>query len=154
MASITALALKRVRNAQAELARAMDNLQEIRKRRRIQCSCKSYHRICDLTLRITHYYNEPHGCTGGDYWSEGEWQFLCPKTGDINRLLFHDEQVDWKERDKIGVAAAPTFKHIYRNLFGACVKVHERGAQPGFFNFYVDQHRRMFELPPKPEKKP
>ena len=34
----------------------------------------------------THWYVEPHGCTGGDYWKEGEGRFCCDSCGKISRL--------------------------------------------------------------------
>ena len=35
----------------------------------------------------THWYVRPYSCTGGDYWNEGEGQFICPKCGYRNRLI-------------------------------------------------------------------
>lgn len=38
------------------------------------------------------WYEQPHGCTGGDIWHEGEANFICPKCGVRNRPQFHP---DW-----------------------------------------------------------
>ena len=46
-------------------------------RKTVLCGCGKYHRICDLTRVIEQVYTSPHGCSGGDYWSDGEQQFLC-----------------------------------------------------------------------------
>lgn len=34
----------------------------------------------------THWYVSPYSCTGGDYWNEGEGDFICPKCSYRNRL--------------------------------------------------------------------
>jgi hypothetical protein len=47
--------------------------------------------IATLAYIQTHWYTEPSGCTGGDYWSQAEGQFKCPECGVINRLYIrHD----------------------------------------------------------------
>lgn len=48
--------------------------------------CGGFSRVGDLTFIQTHFYIEPHGCTGGDYWRAGEGQFVCPLCGHRNRL--------------------------------------------------------------------
>ncbi len=48
--------------------------------------CGRRTQIQNLTYFQTHFYVSPHGCNGGDYWSEGEGQFDCPKCGCRNRL--------------------------------------------------------------------
>lgn len=48
--------------------------------------CKAWHAIKDLTYIQTHWYTEPHSCTGDDYWNEGEGQWICPTCGHRNRL--------------------------------------------------------------------
>lgn len=42
--------------------------------------------VGELTYIQTHWYTSPYGCTGGDYWNQGEGQFVCPKCGELNRL--------------------------------------------------------------------
>lgn len=61
--------------------------------RTVQClgrngggGCKKRTRIASLTYIQTHWYTPPSGCTGGDYWNDGEGQFVCPKCGELNRL--------------------------------------------------------------------
>lgn len=48
--------------------------------------CKRRNQVGKLTYLQTHWYTEPHGCTGGDYWSSGEGQYICPKCRHVNRL--------------------------------------------------------------------
>lgn len=60
----------------------------------IQCQSNAAHgRGCgdkffirDITYIQTHWYESPHGCTGGDMHHEGEGQFECPSCGHRNRL--------------------------------------------------------------------
>jgi len=143
-------ALERVRLAREELARAEKELNEERAQRQILCSCGKFHRIHELALLVTHWYTSPSGCSDGDYWNEGEWQFLCPDTNTRNRLMFSDYDVEYGDRKKVGVAAEPTFKSIYRGLFASSVNVYDdRPATPFFNNHYVDNNRKHFELPEK-----
>lgn len=145
-----------VEQAWAAVAEATRALNDERARRRILCSCKKYHAINKLELLVTHWYVEPCGCSGGDYWREGEWQFVCPSTGMRNRLLFDDYGVDWGERNRTASAAVPAFKQLYRGLFASRRDVYESdGADyPWVNNYYVDKHRARFELPEKPTRKP
>ena len=48
--------------------------------------CGQTSKIKDLTYIQTHWYVSPSGCTGGDYWNEGEGQFKCPHCDQTNRL--------------------------------------------------------------------
>ena len=56
----------------------------------IKCAfadCQKRSKISNLTYIQTHYYHPPHGCMGGDYWSESEGQWVCPKCGGLNRMM-------------------------------------------------------------------
>lgn len=53
--------------------------------------CGGLHAIKDLTYIQTHWYTSPHGCSGGDYWNQGEGQFNCPGCGHRNRLYASPE---------------------------------------------------------------
>jgi len=117
------------------------------------CCCGKYHAIKTLDLIVTHWYVRPHGCSGGDYWNEGEWNFICPE-GVNNRLLFNDYDVDYTKRDDHKVAAEPAFKRLYRGLFKSSTDEHkEHSGRPNNINNYVDDNRKRFELPEKPVKK-
>jgi len=60
--------------------------------------CGTFHKISDLTYIQTHYYVKPYSCTGGDYWSESEGQFTCPKCGYLNRLCSEREHITSMKR--------------------------------------------------------
>jgi len=47
--------------------------------------------ISDLEYIQTHWYTRPDGCNEGDYWNEGEGQFVCPVCGKLNRLYDRPE---------------------------------------------------------------
>lgn len=52
----------------------------------VQCQiCKKLHQISSLVYIQTYWYVSPHGCTGGDYWRQGEGRFKCD-CGHLNRL--------------------------------------------------------------------
>lgn len=130
-----------------ELESARNDLKNVRSRRKILCYCGEFHKIQDLIVIITHFYIEPYGCTGGDYWKEGEWQFSCPSTNKINRIMFNDYSIPYKERFDINTAAEPTFKFIYKNLFKSIKKLHDIENKGDYNNYFVDQNRKLFELP-------
>ena len=139
--------LKSVEAAEALLVDIRNELAELRSKRKILCICGKSHEIRKLNLVVTHWYHEPNSCIEGDYWSEGEWRFACPVNGALNRILFDDYSVDYAQRQTVGVAAEPTFKSIYRNLFASCKDTHEHQDPPAYNNYDVDRHRKRFELP-------
>jgi hypothetical protein len=49
--------------------------------------CGAVHKIKDLTYIATHWYVRPYSCTGGDYWNEGEGNFICPSCNHRNRMF-------------------------------------------------------------------
>lgn len=53
--------------------------------------CGKLCRVGDLTYIQTHWYVEPHGCSGGDYWNQGEGKWRCVECGHINRLYASPE---------------------------------------------------------------
>ncbi|RME30717.1 hypothetical protein D6789_04810 [Candidatus Woesearchaeota archaeon] len=116
-------------------------------KRRIECaSCDGAHPIRRLVAIQTHWYVEPHGCTGGDYWREGELQYICPETGVINRLLFNNDDVPWGERRDFANDPEAQFKRNYRRLFKEVRDSHGPLSEPWVNNFYVDRHRKEFGL--------
>lgn len=133
-------ALDAVEQARAALAKAENDLRELRKRRKILCSCGKMHEIGKLALLVTHWHDD-------DYWIEGEWRFVCPTTSVRNRLLFNDYNVEYNRRQEVSVAAEPTFKNIYHGLFAKREDVYEKKGGDLYYNCYVDEHRERFELP-------
>lgn len=74
-----------------ELEAARDDLDG---RTLVQCltsnhgiGCGAKFQIRKLQYLRTHRHVPPRGCSEGDYWKEGEGQFVCPKCGVRNRLL-------------------------------------------------------------------
>jgi hypothetical protein len=58
--------------------------------------CGAFLRIGDLTYIQTHFYVKPYGCTSGDFYREGEGEFICPKCGARNRLYNSPEVTNLK----------------------------------------------------------
>lgn len=48
--------------------------------------CGEWIPVGQIVYIQTHWYTPPSGCSGGDYWNNGEGQFICPKCGVENRL--------------------------------------------------------------------
>ncbi len=59
--------------------------------------CGKKHEIRKLQYISTHWYTRPTGCSDGDYWTEGEGNFICPKCGHRNRLYDREEIEDLKD---------------------------------------------------------
>lgn len=114
----------------------------------IKCvSCGKNHAIADLTAIQTHWYTEPNGCTGGDYWNTGEIQFICPKTEVRNRLSFDNYDVPWDERREYKNNPSDQFNRIYKSLFKDVIKEYEKNHQHDWVNNeFVDKNRAMFGL--------
>ena len=139
-----------VESAKLTLKDAEHQLAEHRSRRKIFClGCKKLYEIRKLKLIVTHWSSDHND----DCWKEGEWRFACPKDGALNRLLFRNFSVDYTKRNDIGVAAEPTFKHIYRDLFISRTNTYDRDDPAAWNNYYVDDNRERFELPLDPRMK-
>ena len=69
--------------------------------------CGKKTQIRNVILIQTYWYTHPYGCTGGDYWSEGELQFDCPKCGKRNRIgvCNDDEKEKWE-----------ALKHLFKKI--------------------------------------
>lgn len=90
--------LKDIEQLKARRAELEKELHEATGRVFVKCEDNNYGKGCgrksrlrNLTYIATHWYTEPYGCTGGDYWSEGEGQFDCPHCGHRNRLYNRKE---------------------------------------------------------------
>jgi hypothetical protein len=91
--------------------KVLENVKKAKEKQRaktkIKCGkCGSSHRIKDLDLVQTHWYTEPYGCTGGDYWSEGECQVICPDCNTRNRLNFNCKKLQSSD-----------YTSLFRNVF-------------------------------------
>lgn len=86
--------LTEVGSRQAELRAELD---EARRRKRIKCEkCGKGTQVSKLIYVQTRWYVAPYSCTGGDYWKDGEGQFMCPKCEHVNRLYDKPEIVKLK----------------------------------------------------------
>ena len=156
--------LKDLRGEESDILRKID---EKNKRKRISCeSCDKSHPIQSLTLIQTYWYTSPHGCTGGDYWSKGEMEFICPETKVVNRILFNNYDVPWEKRDEYGNDPEEQFRRNYGELFkeileshddsgnltryknedGEYIESHEITNGQRVNNYYVDHNRKKFGL--------
>ena len=94
-----AVAKHRVETAEAEVAAAQKDLDALLGETHVACTsqvatgkgCGHLFPVKVLTYIQTHWYTEPYGCTGGDYWNSGEGQFICPNCGHKNRLYASPE---------------------------------------------------------------
>ncbi len=118
------------------------------KRKDIYCTCcNTPHKIENISLIQTHWYTQPYGCNEGDYWQEGEVQFVCPKTQIRNRLLFDTFNIPWNERKDYNKNSELQFKSKYKRLFKEVIDRHEKPKGYNFVNnFYVNNNRSLFGL--------
>lgn len=85
---------QQVRDAEGVLEERKQAVAEQAKATLVRCTtqaatgkgCGALHAVRDVTYIQTHWYTGPYGCSGGDYWSRGEGQFMCPDCGHRNRL--------------------------------------------------------------------
>lgn len=102
-------ALSRVRNrikSELELLVALRALEsQYLGRRRVLCmgstpgainGCGGALFVKDLTYIQTLWYTSPYSCSGGDYWNNGEGQFVCTACGALNRLYERPQVVELK----------------------------------------------------------
>ena len=103
--------------------------------------CKACSRNCliaNVTLYQTHWYVRPHGCTGGDYWSEGECQFVCHHCNVANRLLC-TTQYDHKREQHVS-KQLDLFRWEYRKTFKSIVETHEDEEEPTHTHKWVNNY--------------
>lgn len=131
-----------------ERERILEEIEKRNKRKKIKCACcDDFYTIEKLTVIQTHWYTPPSGCTDGDYWNQGELQFVCPVTEIRNRLLFNNYDVPWKEREKCENNPEKQFKINYKSLFKEVIDSYdERQSGKSVNNVYVDENRKKFGL--------
>jgi hypothetical protein len=99
--------LSEINKKRAELKTKLDELEKEAAKKTskfaVICESNNYGNGCgygfyiqDLEYVQTHWYESPHGCTGGDNWHKGEGQFICPKCGHRNRLINRQDVEDLK----------------------------------------------------------
>lgn len=126
-------------------------LKKIEKRNQqktIKCAaCDKLHSIGSLDAIQMHWYTEPYGCTGGDYWNTGELRFVCPLTNIVNRLLFNNYDVPWENRHEYEYDAEEQFRNNYKYLFKSVKDTYrDKENRKTVNNYYVDKHRKKFGL--------
>jgi predicted RNA-binding Zn-ribbon protein involved in translation (DUF1610 family) len=79
--------------AETEINRLRNVIKSGQGKLRFKCpECKKLSMLKDTDSVQHHYYIEPHGCTGGDYWNEDGVSWCCPKCG-------QGLKPDYKERE-------------------------------------------------------
>lgn len=85
-ASVQALT-DEVKRCETALLVAKKALNEANRGAMIRCCCCAKAEPISTQVYIqTHWYTSPHGCTGGDYWNQGEAQWQCPNCWFVNRF--------------------------------------------------------------------
>ena len=93
-------------------------------KKQITCAkCKRQCLIANVTLYQTHWHVPPHGCIEGDYWKEGECQFICHHCGFVNRLLFKTEYDN--TRHEYVSEKNDRFERNYKGQFKEIVDTHD-----------------------------
>jgi len=78
---------RKISNLMASIATEQAKKENILRETTYECAaCGQTNAIKDTVFIQTHWYVSPHGCTGGDYWKQGEGQCDCPKCGARLRL--------------------------------------------------------------------
>lgn len=105
-------------------------------RKSIECVCGGKHNFSDLEKIIVQHYQEPYGCTGGAYWYDGEWNYVCPSLNKRVRILFfgkRDLGIDYQQAKEL----EKSFKRLYGDVWKSERRVeHTDGGWLGrdFFN--------------------
>jgi len=134
-------------NLRLKEAGILASIDERNKRKKIDCEgCHKSHQIKNLVLIQTRWYTPPSGCTEGDYWNEGEMQFICPETNVINRLLFFNDDVPYGERRNYENDPEEQFRRNYKSLFKEIVESCGETPEPWKNNYYANQNRKKFGL--------
>jgi len=64
--------------------------------------CGRKTRVDKLVYIQTYWYTEPFSCSAGDFWTEGEAKFVCPKCLHLNREFSRHDEVLSKHRKHFG----------------------------------------------------
>lgn len=149
---------QKIKALDAEKVKLIAALDQQRGRKKFQCGCcHAMHAIKDCDVIQTHWYTSPSGCTGGDYWNDGELQIICPATDHKNRVHFSSYYaVDYSLRNAYAHSADAQFKRLYKHLFKSVIDDYDKDQRSWVNLNYFDEHRARFDLHIKgldPEKK-
>lgn len=134
--------LKEIKTLERSLLKQLD---VERGKKKFVCGCGEDHVIKDCVAIQTHWYTSPHGCTGGDYWNEGEIQIICPVTDNKNRIHFKDPP-DYKFRLHYTHSAEMQFSRLYMKLFKEVIQDYKIDKRSAWINNYFDNNRQTFHL--------
>jgi hypothetical protein len=137
---------KRLKALEEEQAELVKSLSETKANLKFLCSCGKMHTIKKCVAIQTHWYTPPHGCTGGDYWNEGELQIICPDTDFKNRIHFRNHDIPWGHRHDYEYSAEEQFKRNYKPLFKEVIQDHDDDKRKWWNNDYFDQNHKKFDL--------
>lgn len=88
---------KKISKLKDQVAFLVEQKNEVLCQTRVDCPvCNKPFMICESEYLQTHWYVEPHGCTGGDYWNAGEGNCVCPNCKARLRLYNCPELVKLK----------------------------------------------------------
>lgn len=145
--------LQRTNRTETQLLALLD---KARSNLTIKCNCGGYHKIRALKIIQHYYYTEPYGCSGGDFWSESNISFLCPKDETYSqKMLFDKHDVEYGFRNHFDHNPEMQFKRFYKYLFKEIIDgTDDEYKHLSFVNsYYVDENRKKFGLVEKVEKK-
>ena len=89
--------MNREKEIDKEIEALREEKQELKSRRKVKClHCKKHTPLKNALVVRTHWYTSPHGCTGGDYWNFGEYQFFCTKCEEFSRAYIGSWEKHWR----------------------------------------------------------
>lgn len=125
----------------------LEKLSKQKANKTFKCGCGKLHKIKDCIAIQTHWYESPHGCTGGDTWHTGEIQIICPITDNKNRILFDSYyKVEWTLRNDYSHNAESQFKRNYLNLFKSIINDYKEDNRKWWNNYYIDRNHDKFGI--------
>ena len=97
------LETKRERRIDEEIAVLEQERTDLLSRKTIKCpKCEKGTQLSKAILINKYHYVSPHGCTGGDYHTFNEYQYLCMKCEKITRAYVGSwDRIDYREGDKL-----------------------------------------------------
>ena len=137
----------RLKALEAEREALEATLNKQRANKKFRCGCGVMHRIKDCDVLVHMYYEPPHGCTGGDYWSYSELQVICPITDSKNRFMYDSKyKTDWHRRNEYAHSAELQFNRLFLELFKSKTTDHNEDRRSWWNNRYVDENHVKFDI--------
>ncbi len=124
----------------------LKELEVKRSNQTIKCGCGRSHKIKDCHLIQTHWYERPHGCSGGDTWHQGEMQFVCPDTDNKNRLYFPQNDIPYEKRGDFKYSAEQQFQRIFKRLFKSVTEDYDTDKRKWWLNEWINNHHEQYGI--------